>query len=62
MIITKPLKLAADGEVIVDATGLNYGLEIDGVNSGNPSVFVQGITFENANLSGIFVRNSSMCS
>jgi hypothetical protein len=59
VMIRKPLQLIASGEVIVDATGMNYGLAIDGVDTSNPSVFVQGFTFENANLSGIVVRNSS---
>ena len=57
--ISKPLQLIANGDVTIDATGQLYGIKISDVNSGNPSVFVNGFTVENANLSGIFVGNST---
>jgi hypothetical protein len=56
--INKMLTLTADGDAIIDATGQMYGIKITDVKTGNPSVYVQGFTVENANLSGIFVGNS----
>jgi hypothetical protein len=57
--IDKPLTLRADGDVTIDATNQLFGILVENVDAGNPSVFVKGFTVENANLSGIAVHNSA---
>jgi parallel beta-helix repeat protein len=62
VIIDKPLTLMADprGHVVIDATGLANGIQIDGFdNPGLADVSVSGFTIEKAETEGILVSNAS---
>jgi parallel beta-helix repeat protein len=62
VVIGKPLSLLGDdaGQVIIDATGLANGIDIDGHNhAGLQNVTVAGFTVRNANFEGILATDSS---
>lgn len=57
-----PLSLVGTNrdDTIINATGLSYGINIDGFhNAGLAHVVVTGLTIENANFEGIFATNVS---
>jgi parallel beta-helix repeat protein len=60
--ISAPLSLIGENpnNTIIDATGLNNGINIDGLNNaGLKDVLVAGFTVQNANFEGILVTNAS---
>jgi parallel beta-helix repeat protein len=61
VVISKPLSLVAGaGHVVIDASGLPNGVDIDGYhNPGLSHVTVTGFTVVNANFQGILVTNAS---
>jgi parallel beta-helix repeat protein len=62
VVVTKPLSLIGDGSenVVIDATGLANGVNIDGHNhAGLSHVSVTGFTVANANFEGILITDSS---
>ena len=60
--IGKPLTLngAGSANTIIDATGLSWGVYVDGIDTPNLSgVLISGFTIQNAKFEGILVANAS---